>query len=111
MIALTVANDMQNFAVDKNDASQLYAVMNQFNLCVLDLMGDSLFSKLCSFSLREREILLRCSQGKSNKMIASLLNISEKTVEYHFASIFKKLQVQNRTAAALQALRLGLLDI
>ncbi|WP_035608316.1 response regulator transcription factor [Haloferula sp. BvORR071] len=52
---------------------------------------------------REAEVLLWVSQGKSNADVASILGMSEKTVKQHLGSIFTKLGVENRNAAALQA--------
>jgi DNA-binding NarL/FixJ family response regulator len=61
-----------------------------------------------SLTLREREILMVLSRGKSNKEIASRLSISDQTVKIHLKNILKKLQIHNRTQAALYAYRRGL---
>lgn len=53
---------------------------------------------------RERQILVCIVNGKQNKEIASLLSISESTVENHLHNIFNKLGVKNRTQAALHAI-------
>jgi DNA-binding CsgD family transcriptional regulator len=50
---------------------------------------------------RETEVLKWVRQGKSNKEIAAILGIEPKTVAKHLERIFKKLGVENRTAAAL----------
>jgi DNA-binding CsgD family transcriptional regulator len=52
---------------------------------------------------REREVLSWIVQGKTNSEIAIILNISENTVRNHAASIFKKMHVENRSAAAAVA--------
>lgn len=52
---------------------------------------------------REAEVLLWVAQGKSNADVACILGLSEKTVKQHLGSIFSKLGVENRNAAALQA--------
>jgi DNA-binding NarL/FixJ family response regulator len=57
---------------------------------------------------RERDILELLAQGSANRQIASRLAISEKTVRNHLSSVFLKLQVNDRTAAALKARRAGL---
>ncbi|MCL4394285.1 MAG: LuxR C-terminal-related transcriptional regulator, partial [Chloroflexi bacterium] len=44
-------------------------------------------------------------QGKSNKEIASELTISEKTVKFHVSSVLSKLELADRTLAALFAVR------
>lgn len=55
-------------------------------------------------SPREAEVLLWIAQGKANGDIATILNLSEKTVKIHVGHILEKLGVENRTAAALRAL-------
>jgi len=58
-------------------------------------------------SPREMEILQFVTQGKSNKEIAASLGISHQTVKNHMTSILKKLDVRDRTQAAVYALRRG----
>jgi DNA-binding NarL/FixJ family response regulator len=58
-------------------------------------------------SPREMEILQYVTNGMSNKEIASRLQISQQTVKNHMTSILKKLNVQDRTQAAVTALRHG----
>lgn len=57
---------------------------------------------------REKEILKHLAQGKSNKEIAKALFISDKTVKNHLRNIFEKLHINDRTTAALIAVRQGL---
>jgi len=57
---------------------------------------------------RERGILDHLARGSANRDIASRLGISEKTVRDHLSSVFLKLQVNDRTAAALKARQAGL---
>lgn len=56
-------------------------------------------------SHREMEMLEYMARGKSNKEIAKTLRISDQTVKNHITSILKKLQVNDRTAAVVYALR------
>lgn len=58
-------------------------------------------------SPREMEILQFVTQGLSNKEIAGRLRISQQTVKNHMTSILKKLNVEDRTQAAVTALRHG----
>jgi DNA-binding NarL/FixJ family response regulator len=58
---------------------------------------------------REVTLLELMVQGLSNKEIAQALSLSENTVKYHVKHILQKLGVQNRTEAAVQALKIGLL--
>ncbi len=59
---------------------------------------------------REEEVLRLVATGASNKEISQQLFISELTVKMHLASIFRKLQVNDRTKAAVLALKAGLGD-
>ena len=52
---------------------------------------------------RQREVLALISEGKSNRMIAASLSVSEETVKVHVKQIIKRLKVANRTQAALVA--------
>jgi DNA-binding CsgD family transcriptional regulator len=54
---------------------------------------------------REREVLRLVSEGRSDKEIAAILSISSRTVSKHVATILAKLEVENRAAAAVVALR------
>lgn len=55
----------------------------------------------------EMEVLCLVAQGKDNRMIAKKLDISQRTVVHRLSEIFDKLHVNNRTQAALVALRQG----
>jgi DNA-binding NarL/FixJ family response regulator len=54
---------------------------------------------------REREVLAELAKGRSNREIARALGVSEKTVKAHVSAILAKLGVQDRTQAALLAVR------
>ena len=55
---------------------------------------------------REAEVLQRLAAGASNREISQSLFITESTVKRHVSNIFAKLNVRNRTQAALQAYQL-----
>ncbi|MBD7945524.1 MULTISPECIES: response regulator [Psychrobacillus] len=59
---------------------------------------------------REQDVLAELTKGKSNREIASSLFVTEKTVKTHISNIFAKLQVQDRTQAALYAVKHGLTE-
>ena len=50
---------------------------------------------------REREIALAVAEGKSNKVVANLYGISDRTVKTHLTHIFEKLQVKDRVALVI----------
>jgi DNA-binding NarL/FixJ family response regulator len=64
-----------------------------------------------ALTARERDVLAYVAEGHGNRAISQLLGISEHTVKFHLASIYGKLGVGNRTEAAQQALRKGILEI
>ncbi len=61
-----------------------------------------------TLTAREREVLVEVARGRSNREIAKALAVSEKTVKTHVSAILGKLDVQDRTQAALYAVRTGL---
>ncbi len=64
-------------------------------------------TQLAALTPREEEILKLLATGDSNREIAQRLFISEQTVKNHVANIFRKLEVNDRTKAALLAVKLG----
>jgi DNA-binding NarL/FixJ family response regulator len=58
-----------------------------------------------SLTTREREVLAELAKGRSNREIARALGVAEKTVKAHVSAVLAKLGVQDRTQAALLAVR------
>jgi two-component system nitrate/nitrite response regulator NarL len=56
---------------------------------------------LRTLSARELEVLVLLADGQSNKQIAILLDLQEKTVKHHVSSILSKMKAGNRTEAAM----------
>ncbi|MEU9182424.1 response regulator transcription factor [Streptomyces sp. NPDC048550] len=63
-----------------------------------------------SLTEREREVLSLIADGRSNREIARALVLSEKTVKTHVSNILMKLDLSDRTQAALWAVRHGITD-
>ncbi len=61
-----------------------------------------------SLTEREHAVLAQIAQGRSNKQIGEELSISEKTVKTHVSNILTKLHLDDRTQAAIYALKEGL---
>lgn len=61
--------------------------------------------KIDSLTTRELEVLIQVANGMINKEIANNLNISERTVKNHISNIFKKIDVSDRTQAAVFAIK------
>ncbi len=58
---------------------------------------------------REKEILLWVAAGKSDFVIADILGVSHSAIRFHMGNIFKKLNANERTLAAVKAIRQGLI--
>ena len=57
------------------------------------------------------EVLQLLIKGRSNKEIGNALFLSEDTVKAHFKTLFAKLKVQDRTEAAISAIRHGIVHL
>lgn len=60
---------------------------------------------------RELEVLIQVANGMINKEIATNLNISERTVKNHVSNIFKKIDVSDRTQAAVFAIKNNIITL
>ena len=80
-------------------------LLQQFDqVAYVDGIPNDMFTPL---SPREMEILQHIARGRSNKEVAYELGISRQTVKNHMTSILRKLAVNDRTQAALYAVRRG----
>jgi len=66
---------------------------------------DSDKDKIDLLTSREMEVLIQVANGMFNKEIANALGISERTVKNHVSNIFKKIDVNDRTQAAVFAIK------
>jgi DNA-binding NarL/FixJ family response regulator len=67
--------------------------------------GSQVLGGIEALTGREREVLAELAKGRSNREIARALGVAEKTVKAHVSSVLAKLGVQDRTQAALLAVR------
>ncbi|MBQ8624697.1 MAG: response regulator transcription factor [Agathobacter sp.] len=79
------------------------------NAKMIEKNEDSI--KLENLTSREIEVLKLLAIGMYNKEVAESLEISERTVKNHVSNIFKKLDVTDRTQAAVFAIRNGIVNI
>lgn len=79
------------------------SIMKLMNSVNMDKKTDRY--KINSLTKRELEVLIQVANGMLNKEIATCLNISERTVKNHLSSIFKKLEIYDRTQAAVFAIK------
>lgn len=100
--------------------SAIFSVNNGDNFiqpCLIPLLNSKMISrdndkvKIESLTKRELEILILVSQGMFNKQIAEVCDIRERTVKNHISNIFKKIDVSDRTQAAVFAIRNNLIHI
>ena len=67
--------------------------------------------KIEALTRRELEVLILVASGMFNKEIAEEMKISERTVKNHISSIFKKIDVADRTQAAVFAIKNNLVEL
>ncbi|MDZ4153930.1 helix-turn-helix transcriptional regulator, partial [Methylicorpusculum sp.] len=77
-------------------------------LRLIDLQRPSEIERLRSalpITEREAEVLLWIARGKTNREIGTILSMSPRTVNKHLEQVFRKLNVENRTTAAVFAMK------
>ena len=84
-------------------------IQPSLNAKMIDRDMDS--EKIEKLTKRELEVLKLLAVGMYNKGVADELHISERTVKNHVSSIFKKIDVSDRTQAAVFAIRNNLISI
>lgn len=75
------------------------------------LSRDTDKDKISLLTNRELEVLVQVANGMFNKEIAMNLNISERTVKNHISNIFKKIDVSDRTQAAVFAIKNNIIKL
>jgi len=93
------------FRIDKSSASFLPDGIDHGWLYVIDTRRTEQ-NILDTFSRRELDVLRLIKDGLADKEIAARLGVSKKTVQTYTQSLYKKLGVNNRTAAAVKAVEL-----
>lgn len=101
----------------KNAIFSVYNDQNYIQPNLIPLLNSKMISrdsdkvKIDSLTKRELEILVLLSEGMFNKQIAEICDIKERTVKNHISNIFKKIEVSDRTQAAVFAIRNNLIHI
>lgn len=76
-----------------------------------NLLDDEIDTPKTSLTPRELECLKWTARGKSSWVISEILNLSERTVNFHIANAMTKLEVTSRTHAVAKSLYHGLIEI
>ena len=90
-----------------SDADTFTLALNSVAIGMMFIPRDCITATECGgqnirlLSARQREILTMLAAGESNKQIGRLLNISTGTVKAHLESLYQRLEVKNRTQAAM----------
>ncbi|WP_404332976.1 response regulator [Mesobacillus maritimus] len=90
--------------------SQLHPKATSQLLANLSTKGNQGKNRVEELTKRELEVLQEIARGKSNKEIASSLFITEKTVKTHVSNLLAKLELADRTQAALYAVKNKLVE-
>lgn len=88
------------------DAEMTARLLNEFRRMATE--KEKKAPQVQALNEQERTILTLVANGASNKEIAAELSLSERTIKNYLSIIFQKLQVNNRTEAAIRAVKDGL---
>lgn len=89
----------------------LELVALHFHLRVAEFANSNYVEEPVSLSQREKECILWVAKGKSSWEIGKILKISDNTVNFHIKNVMKKLDVANRTVAAIEAINIGIIEL
>jgi len=76
----------------------------------INMDGPAVSADGITLTKREVEVLTLVIEGYASKEVADMLFVSKRTVDFHLANIYDKLQVSNRVQAFRRATRLGLIS-
>ena len=110
--AVTIAASSQRKKYHDQYTLDVVNIMSQqFHICLLSLHNYQQNQAIVSLSLREVETLQWAAKGLTKTEIASRLNISSHTVDFHIRNIFQKLDAKNITMAIVIAIKANLIAI
>jgi len=114
-LAVLSASRRSDADEDRERLPLLAGLCTQFWTRWLELSGqktlpDGLYEDV-HLTSREIECIRWCKEGKSASEISTVLNISEKTAQFHVSNAMAKLGANNRMTAVVMALQLGLIDL
>ncbi|ESY46363.1 LuxR family transcriptional regulator [Mesorhizobium sp. LNJC372A00] len=98
--------ELQNISITYLELAALH-----FHLRIVGFANSSGNEEPASLSQREKECILWVARGKSSWEIGKILKISTNTVNFHIKNVIKKLDVANRTVAAIKAASAGIIKL
>jgi len=104
---LAVGNPVSVEALENAPLDEMHLIAQAAHMRLCQLLPDMAPTAL--LSARELEILEWVARGKSNGVIADILDLSAATVDTYLRRIFGKLQVSDRTSAAVRGVGMGLI--
>ncbi|MCJ2177408.1 LuxR family transcriptional regulator [Novosphingobium sp. 2580] len=93
---------------DENTLREMHLAAQAAHLRICEFTASSHAGER-PLSMREREVLDWVARGKSNSVIAEILGISAGTVDTYLRRIYEKLDVADRTSAAVRGIGMGLI--
>jgi DNA-binding NarL/FixJ family response regulator len=108
IIAAIRATAAGESVISSQVAGKLLERIRERDIPVTPASADAANAIRAVLTTRELEIFSRLASGKSNQEIGSELGLSTNTIHNHVASILRKLQLDNRIQAAVEAVRSGL---
>ena len=110
MLTLARAGETVTTAEWQAKAGHILWLVQAVHLCMARIVAPKLLPALAvELNQREAEVLRWTGEGKTSGEIADILNITERTVNFHIGKAIAKLNAVNKTAAVLRAAMLGLL--
>lgn len=73
------------------------------------MIPESALDEIDKLNPREIEALQLIAEGLSNKRIADRMDISMHTAKFHCDNVIRKMKADNRTGAAVKAIRMGII--
>jgi len=102
----------QNQHRDMSPEERLFIIqeLHPFTVALFDAYAQDFASDI-KLTQREAEVLSWVAQGKSNTVIAEIMDVSPHTIDNYLRRTYAKVGVNSRTSAAIKALLLGLTSI
>lgn len=109
---LTVARENEDRYLEKTPCNQTLLIWlnNVFKSSYAEIILPNILKETyLALTARETEMLKWCADGKTSDEIAIILNLTKRTVDFHIANAINKLNVTNKTAAAVKAIQLNII--